>query len=266
MLSLPGKNLIPMAGAGARFGREGYSRPKPLIQVSGKPMIQRALDTFPSAEASIAVCQIEHLQNSALASVLHSNGYRVNILPVNGLTQGQAATCLLARDQVDPSAPLLVAPCDAALVYDQRQYLAAATDPAIDCLVWTFRNHAHANRHPEQYGWVQAAPDGQIQHVSCKIPLQEDVRNDPGLIGAFWFREARFLFEAVDGLIAQDRRINNEFYVDSAIEVLLEQGRRAKIFDVDHYICLGTPDDVRSFEFWAGYFDRAPHHPYSSGE
>jgi hypothetical protein len=47
--------------------------------------------------------------------------------------------------------------------------------------------------------------------------------------------------------------------------VLLEQGRRAKLFDVQHYICFGTPDDVRSFEYWATYFERAAHHPFKQG-
>jgi len=257
-----GFNLIPMAGAGSRFHRQGYSQPKPLVPVAGVPMVLRSLETFPPAQVSIAACLTDHLQSSPLAPVLHSNGHRVEILPVDGLTQGQAATCLLARPRLDPDAPLLVAPCDAALVYDPQKYATLTADPQIDCLVWTFRNHPHALRHPNQYGWVQATADGQVQSIACKRPLSNNVRDDPGIIGAFWFRQARFFFEAVDSLVAQNRRVNNEFYVDSAIEVLLEQGRRAKLFDVDHYLCFGTPDDVRSFEFWASYFDQAPHHPY----
>lgn len=257
---MPGVNLVPMAGAGARFSRAGYSPPKPLVPVAGKPMVQRALDTFPPAQASIAACRMEHIP--ALEPVLFSNGYRMEILPVNGLTEGQAATCLLARDRLNPLAPLLVAPCDAALVYNEKRYAALTANPNIDCLVWTFRNHAHANRHPEQYGWVQTTPGGMIQAISCKKPLSQHVKQDAGIIGAFWFRQARFFLEAVDSLMAQNRRVNNEFYIDSAIEVLLEQGRRAGVFDVDHYLCFGTPDDVRSFEFWAGYFQRAAHHPY----
>lgn len=257
-----GVNLIPMAGAGARFQQQGYAWPKPLVPVSGKPMVQRALDTFPPAQATIAACRTDHLQNSPLEAVLCSNGHRTEILPVDRLTEGQAVTCLLARHRLDPYAPLLVAPCDAALVYDPRQYLELTADARTDCLVWTFRNHPHANRHPQQYGWAQTAPNGDIERVSCKIPLSSNVRRDPGIIGAFWFREARFFLEAADSLIAQNRRVNNEFYVDSAIEVLLEQGRRAKVFDVQHYLCFGTPDDVRSFEFWADYFSRDPRHPY----
>jgi bifunctional N-acetylglucosamine-1-phosphate-uridyltransferase/glucosamine-1-phosphate-acetyltransferase GlmU-like protein len=251
-----------MAGAGRRFYQAGYPQPKPLVPVAGAPMVQRSLDTFPPASLWITACRTDHLQSSPLAPLLTGNGHRVEILPIDRLTEGQAVTCLLARDRLDPDQPLLIAPCDAALIYDQTHYAQLTTDPAIDCLVWTFRNHPHANRNPHQYGWVEASANGDIHRVTCKTPLADDVRNDPGIIGAFWFRQARFFLEAADGLIAQNRRVNNEFYVDSAIEVLLEQGRRAKLFEVEHYLCFGTPDDVRSFEYWAGYFDRAPHHPY----
>jgi bifunctional N-acetylglucosamine-1-phosphate-uridyltransferase/glucosamine-1-phosphate-acetyltransferase GlmU-like protein len=261
-LAAAGVNLIPMAGGGIRFRREGYVQPKPLVPVAGVPMVQRSLDSFPPARASIAACRVDHLQTSALETVLCSNGYRIEILPVDGLTEGQADTCLRARDQLDPEAPLLVAPCDAALIYDEERYATLTSRPDIDCIVWTFRNHPHANRHPRQYGWVQATPAGDIQGISCKQPFNLNVQRDPGIIGAFWFRQARIFFEAVDSLIAQNRRINNEFYVDSAIELLLERGRRVKLFDVEQYICFGTPDDVRSYEFWATYFHQAPHHPY----
>lgn len=261
---LPGINLIPMAGAGARFSREGYPHPKPLVPVAGQPMVQRSLNTFPPARLWLTACRTDHLQTSSLRPVLTSNGHRVEILPVQRPTAGQAATCLLARDRLDPNEPLLIAPCDAALVYDQAHYAALVSDPQVDCLVWTFRNHPHANRHPHQYGWVEAGPDGEIQRISCKMPLSHDVRRDPGIIGAFWFRQARFFLEAADSLIAQDRRVNNEFYVDSAIEVLLEQGRRARLFDVQYYVCFGTPDDVRSYEYWAAYFHQAPRHPYQN--
>jgi bifunctional N-acetylglucosamine-1-phosphate-uridyltransferase/glucosamine-1-phosphate-acetyltransferase GlmU-like protein len=230
--------------------------------VAGQTMVTRALATLPAAERWIAACLAEHLRDAALEAALRQDGRPVEVLPVAHLTEGQASTCLLARERLDPNAPLLIAPCDTALVYDEARYARLLADPTVDCLVWTFRNHPHANRHPRQYGWVQADSAGVVQAISCKVPLHDDVRADPGIIGAFWFRQARFFFEAADALIAQNRRVNGEFYVDSAIEVLLEQGRRARLFEVDHYICLGTPDDVRTFEYWERYFHQAAHHPY----
>jgi hypothetical protein len=225
-------------------------------------MVERSLDSLPPGSRWIAVCRADQLQHPQLRPALFGHGRDLEIVSVDRLTEGQACTCLLAMDRVDLDAPLFIGPCDTAMVYDEERYAALTADPAVDCLVWTFRDHPHANRNPRQYGWVRTAADGVIQGISCKTPLGPDVTRDPGIIGAFWFRKARFFQEAALEMIRQNRRINNEFYVDTAIELLLEQGRRAKVFDVKHYICFGTPSDVRTYDYWDRYFRKADHHPY----
>jgi CTP:molybdopterin cytidylyltransferase MocA len=267
--SLPpeaGTVLVPMAGAGVRFARAGYAQPKPLVPVAGRPMVARALETLPSAARWVAVCQADHLAHPDLTLELQgaAHGGVVELVSVDGPTPGQASTCLAARAALDPGAPLFIAPCDTAFVYDEAAWARLRAAPEVDCVVWTFRNHPHANRHPAQYGWVRADRDGAVQGVSVKVPLGPDVRGDPGITGAFWFRQARFFLEAADALIAADQRVHGEFYVDSAIGVLLAQGRQARLFDVRRYVCFGTPDDVRTYEYWADYFRSAPHHPYQS--
>ncbi len=266
--SLPASSvthLIPMAGDGVRFQREGYSEPKPLVPVAGKPMLARCLSMLPAAERWIALVRAEHLEHPQMYSTLGLGGRNVEEIVVESLTAGQAATCLLARDRLRAEESLLIGCCDAAVVFDEARYRELTTDPEVDCLVWTFRNHPHANRNPKHYGWVRADRAGRVEGISCKQPLHEDVRRDPGIIGIFWFREARFFLAAADQLIAQDRRIRGEFYVDSAIEVLVEQGRRARVFDVEHLINFGIPDDVRTFEYWSSYFHQAENHPFEKG-
>ena len=255
-------HLIPMAGDGVRFRREGYLEPKPLVPVGEVPMAARSLATLPAAERWIALVRSEHLEHPDLLATLEAGDRNVEVVPVEQLTEGQVATCLLARQRLDPEAALLIGCCDAAVVYDGWRYRELTSDPGIDCLVWTFRNHPHANRHPAHYGWVRTGADGEVKGISCKVPLSGSVHQDPGVIGIFWFREARFFLQAADQLIAQDRRVNDEFYVDSAIEVLVEQGRRARVFDVEHLINFGVPDDVRTFEYWSSYFRQADHHPF----
>ena len=256
--SLPasaGVNLVPMAGIGDRFRREGFPQAKPLVPVGGMPMVRRRLRCLPNAKRWIGACQLADLSNPALEPALNADGRAFTAVPVDGPTEGQACSCLLAP-LIDPDAPLLIAPCDAATVFDERAYAALTADPNVNCLVWTFRNHPHANRNPRQYGWVKTDADGWIEGVSCKTPISADVTKDPGVIGTFWFRKGRFFLEAADALIAQNLRVNNEFYVDSSISVLVNQGRRARVFDVRHYVCFGTPDDVRTYEYWNGYIEK----------
>lgn len=251
-----GCNLIPMAGAGSRFSREGYMMPKPLVPVAGVPMVRRSLESLPAAEKWITLCRTEHLKESDMEQVLKMIDSGARIIPVEKLTEGQACTCLLAREKLDLESPLLIAACDTAVVFDQDKYARMTSDPGIDCLVWTFRNHSHANRNPLQYGWVKTDPDGNVTGISCKVPISDNPRNDPGIIGNFWFRKAKLFTEAADRLIKENRRINNEFYVDSVIDVIVEMGLNARVFDVMYYVCFGTPDDVRTYEYWDSYFSK----------
>jgi NDP-sugar pyrophosphorylase family protein len=246
--------LIPMVGAGLRFKNEGYADPKPLVPVAGVPMVQRALRSYPNDATWVAVMRAEDAANPKIVAAVQADGRDAKIVTVETMTEGQASTCLVGLPHLDPEKPLLIAPCDSAMVYDEVNLAALTADPAIDCLVWTFRNHPHANRNPNQYGWVRADDAGKIVHVQCKKAFGPDVRRDPGVIGVFWFRKAKFFREAAEALIAQNRRVNNEFYADSAIEVLIEQGRSAHIFDVTRMICFGVPPDVKTYDYWHKYF------------
>ena len=249
-----GTNLIPMAGAGVRFSREGFIGPKPLVKVDHRALVERSLECLPPAKNWVAVCQSSHLGDGKLAQALSSGSRRFQTVPVAGLTDGQLASCLMAREQLDPDAPLLIAPCDSATVYDEELLSELTRDQNTDCLVWTFLSHPHSNRNPQQYGWAIARSTGEITNIVCKQQPPTAPAETPGIVGTFWFRKARYFLDAADQLVAENRRINGEFYVDSAIKVLIEQGRRARIFPVLHYLCLGTPDDVRTYEYWAGHF------------
>jgi bifunctional N-acetylglucosamine-1-phosphate-uridyltransferase/glucosamine-1-phosphate-acetyltransferase GlmU-like protein len=176
-------------------------------------------------------------------------------------TEGQACTCLLSETALDSADPLLVAPCDSSMIYDEDIF-ADFTSTGTDCIAFTFRDHPHANRNPQQYGWVTTGPGNLIQRVSCKAAPAGDVRAAHGITGMFWFREARLMYRAIRQLMAANHRINNEFYLDSALQYLVDQGLRVRALDVKHYICYGTPDDVRTFEYWDAYFRKNARHPW----
>jgi NDP-sugar pyrophosphorylase family protein len=251
--ALPGVNLLPAAGRGVRFQREGYRKPKPLIPVGGVPMIQRVAASSPPAKRWIVVSR--ETEAAALSQGLELAGVnKIESIQTQGNTEGQLCTCLLARDRIDPAEPLAIYPCDAALIYDDEAFRRLALSGTADVIVWTFRNHPHANRHPEQYGWVDADSDGAIRQVLCKQPLHEDVSGDPGVVGAFWFRKAGLFFEAADRVVRANLRVNNEFYVDTVAGELVRSGARGRVFGTKHYICMGTPDDIRTYEYWRTYF------------
>jgi NDP-sugar pyrophosphorylase family protein len=263
--------LIPMAGRGKRFTDSGYDLPKPLISVSGKPMVVQAVDSLPPANRYIFVALEDHLKRSELATILQSQFKPSSIVSLPDVTEGQAITCELGLAQaspaVTPDSSLLIGTCDNALVYNQSYYEQLLDDKNWDVCAFTFRNHPSSASKPEMYGWLEVNDKSErfpkITGVSVKKPISTMPQNDHAIVGTFCFRKISTFTKAVDLLKAKDRRVNGEFYADSLIETAMELGYRCVVFEVDQYICFGTPDDLKTFEYWQSFFHRCPWHPYN---
>ena len=67
---------------------------------------------------------------------------------------------------------------------------------------------------------------------------------------------------SVERMKERDGKINNEYYVDNAINDAIALGLKCIVFEIDYYICWGTPNDLRTFEYWQNCFDGWENHPY----
>lgn len=270
-------NLIPMAGEGRRYKDAGFTTPKPLIEINGVPMVVRAARALPEADRWIFVVRESHLRTSPIKAVLERYFPDPVIVTVDHLTDGQARTCMLAKDHIPPHSALTIGPSDNDMTYDSGAVNRLFADPATDGWIWTFRRNPAVLQDPGMYGWVRIAdtasgpargegviapPEADAGRgasspatgVSCKIPISDTPLEDHAVIGAFTFKEARFFFEAFDAMVAADERINGELYVDTAADVAIRQGRRIQAFEVDRYIGWGTPQDLAIYHYWRGYF------------
>lgn len=259
-----GTTMVPMAGLGSRFAQEGHALPKPLIPVSGEPMAVQATLDLPAAEKHVFVLRRDLPGLDAIEATLRECFPGCATVELAETTDGQARTCLLGLADpdaaVDLDAPLTIGACDNGAVFDADALRAALDDADTDVLVWVARGYPGARRRPTHYGWVDEV-DSTVRGVSVKTPLADPAR-DPIIVGTFTFRRARDFIAAADAMIARDGRINGEFYVDTCLNDAVAMGLRCRIFEIEHYLCWGTPDDLRAFEYWQRGFDRWPSHPY----
>ncbi len=255
-------NLIPMAGEGSRFKTEGYTVPKPLINVSKKHMIFQASDFLPQTKNWIYVCREEHIDNFEIDIKLKDYNENVEVISINKLTEGQASTCLLTKSLINNDKELIIAASDNGIIWDEKKYL--KLKESCDCLVWTFRNSEAVVEKPEGYGWVVVKEDGiTVEKMSVKVPISNTPINDHAVVGVFWFKNGNIFVDAAEKMINDNIRINNEFYVDEAINQVIELGYKVKVMEVDKFICWGTPDDLKTFEYWQNFFDDVDFHTYS---
>ncbi len=260
-----GAIIIPMAGLGQRFADEGYSQTKPLIPVSGRSMVAQATHDLPAAQQHVFVLRTDMTGYQQVADELKSLYPEAIIKMIERVTQGQACTALIGLDALDenqasPCSPITIGACDNGALYNIDGFDRLINDPSVDVIVWGVRGYPNALRHPKMFGWIDAQ-DGLIRSVSVKTPL-DNPASDPIILGTFTFRRAEDFRRALERLIARDGQVNGEFYIDSLINDAIALGLRCHVFEVESYLCWGTPNDLRTFEYWQSCFHKWAGHPY----
>ena len=255
-------NLIPLAGNGSRFADEGYKKPKPLIDVAGKPMIVQAASYLPTAEETIFVCLGEHLQKYPLKKAIKKSCPNARIVALDSVTQGQACTCEIGLAGVSNESELHISASDNLIVFNKSEYRKLLNDKKIDAIVWGANHIPMSLVKPDMYGWIKKDEDNNISGISVKKPISKNPFEDFIITATFYFRKVEFFRKALISLYNKNRRIKGEFYVDSMIDELVMMGYRVKLFPVDHFISWGTPNELKSYEYWQGFFHKEIDHPY----
>ena len=257
-----GALVIPAAGLGSRFSKEGYTLPKPLVPVSGRPMLNQAIADLPKAASLTVVLREDLPMLPEVEAALQAEYPQVQVLTLSELTDGQARTCLLGVEDIEDDTTVTFGTCDNGVLYSAAEFERYMVDDNIDVLVWGFRGHPSARRRPEQFGWIAADEQGAISQVSVKQPLANPER-DPIVLGAVTFKRVGDFKRAVARMIERDAKVNGEFYLDTCINDAIALGLNCQLLDVDDYLGWGTPDELKTYEYWQSCFDKWPGHPYS---
>jgi NDP-sugar pyrophosphorylase family protein len=244
-----------MAGAGSRFFTQGYKDPKPLLDIEGLPMVIQAVKCLPETTNKIFICQNEHLSNYKIGKTINNYYLDSKILGIDYVTEGQACTCELAfkNYSIDDFKPIMISACDNGVYYNMEEYSKLLSDDSVDFIIWSFSNNPTSKLYPQMYAWLDVDENNYIKRVSIKKPFV-DCENKYAIIGTMLFKKAKYFKEGLEIIYRDNLRTNGEFYVDNLIEPLIKQGYRAKIFDVTNYLCWGTPNDYRTYNYWYEYF------------
>ena len=232
------KILIPMAGEGSRFSKEGYTFPKPLIDVNGKPMIQRVVENLDFDSEYIFLVRREHIEKyeGMLDTLARITNGRFNHVVVDSLTEGAACTALLARDLIDNDEDLLIANSDQIINYEPENFNLIRNTSNFDAVVFTF-NAVHP-----KWSFVKTNSRGYITEVAEKKPI-----SNIATCGIYWYRKGSDFVNYADKMIEKNIRVNNEFYIAPVYNELIEDGKTLVPFYVSKMHGLGTPEDLRFY-------------------
>lgn len=233
--------VIPMAGMGSRFVKQGYQKPKPFIDVLGKTMIEQVMEnlSLPGARY-ILLGRQEHLeQESEIVTRLQQRN-NVKFLPVEKLTEGTACTVLLARQEINWEAPLLIANCDQLVDFWCADFINDCLARELDGSILVFRD---AQRNPK-WSFARINAGGIVQEVKEKVAI-----SDLATVGIYLFTKGKdFVTSAIDMIVHNDR-VNGEFYTCPVYNYAISNGKKFGVFEIapEAMHGLGTPEDLEAY-------------------
>lgn len=234
--------VIPMAGRGSRFANAGYTDPKPLIPVHGKPMIQVVVENLsPNIEHRfIFICQNEHIKSYDLNTKLKSYADNVEIVGIDGITDGQVCTVLKAKEFINNQEPLMTANSDQYIDFDINHYLEHMTSNDLDGLIMTMKAD------DPKWSFAKINEAGYVTETA-----EKKVISDNATVGIFNFKHGADLVTAAEKMIADDIRVNGEFYTCPCYNYLIKDNKKIGTYEIgEEYngmYGLGIPSDLDFF-------------------
>ncbi len=230
------KVLIPMAGAGSRFEKAGYTFPKPLIDVEGKPMIQAVVDNLNIEAQHVFIVQKSHYEKYSLQQTLNQISPNCEIVQVDGVTEGAACTTLLAKQYIDNDEPLVIANSDQYVEWDSNEFMYSMVAGSVDGGILSFKS-----THPK-WSYAKLGDDGFVCEVAEKKPI-----SDIATVGIYYWKKGSDYVKYAEDMIEKNIRVNNEFYVCPVFNQAIEDNKKVKIFNVEKMWGIGTPEDLQIF-------------------
>ena len=228
--------LIPMAGAGSRFAQAGYTFPKPLIEVRGKPMIQVVVENLNIEANYIFLVQKDHYETYNLKYLLNLIAPGCKIVQVDGITEGAACTTLLAKEYIDNNAPLVMANSDQFVEWNSNECMYAFSADSIDGGILTFKA-----THPK-WSYAKLNEDGFVSEVA-----EKKVISDEATVGIYYWRHGSDYVKYAEQMIDKNIRTNGEFYTCPVFNEAISDGKKIRVKNIEKMWGIGTPEDLNYF-------------------
>lgn len=233
--------VIPMAGRGSRFANVGYKLPKPLIDVAGRPMIQRVIDNLrPKMDHRFTFLVLaDHLKEFELEPKLRQwAGPETKCIPVSTVTEGQACTVLLAEKNLSADRDMMIANADQYIDASFSDFVSEARQDKLDGSILVFEDS------DPKWSFAKIDAKGLVTEVAEKKPI-----SNLATAGIYYFRNGVEFTKYAHAMIKKNLRVNNEFYVCPIYNELIADKKRVKTWKIEKSRMhgLGTPEDLNKY-------------------
>lgn len=226
--------VIPMAGLGSRFEKAGYTKPKPFIDVNGQKMINLVLNDIIPDDCEEAV-MISLKKNNAKEEIkdlnINNKNTKITVIDLDELTEGALQTILAAEDKIKDNS-LILSNCDQKVNFDINDFIKKSNKYDGGLLTFNSNNPHHS--------YVKKENDI-IDNI-----IEKEVISNEAVTGVYYFKDANEFIDAAKSVIKFNKKEKGEFYVSSAIQLMIYKGLKFITYDAESHM-LGTPEELEMY-------------------
>lgn len=229
--------IMPMAGEGSRFIKEGWNTPKPLIKLKGKEIFLHALDSIKAIDAPKKysfIVRKNHVEENKVDELIKKALPNAEIFIVDTTTRGAVETCLKAKSSIDKNEAILIMDCDLEFYskafndFIESQLLIKGEK--FDGGVVSFRSDK------PNYSYAKTLKGNIVEYTA-----EKEVISNHALCGAYFFSSGSGFIEVSEEMISDTTFSKPEFYVSLLYNRLIDKGGTIKLSELDLYKSYGTP-------------------------
>lgn len=232
-----------MVGLGKRFTDAGFKKPKPLIEVRNKAIIEHAIESLNIEGNYIFVVRKSDFSEE-LKFILKSLKPNSSIIEIDYITEGSVSSILLAKDLINNDEELITTNCDQRTDWDSNKFLEFCRNSDSDGIVVTYPYDGILMGEKSPYSFIEVDPAGNGLRLEEKFAISENA-----LCGIHYWKKGKDFVSSSEEMIKNNDRTNNEFYVAKTYNYLIKKNKKIKHYHLkkSEFFSLGTPEDVKRF-------------------
>ncbi|MBE3066961.1 MAG: nucleotidyltransferase [Chloroflexi bacterium] len=227
------KIVIPTAGWATRMRPQTWSKPKPLVSVAGRTVLDHLLDMFESIPARMEVEYVfivgPYLGETQIPPYVRE---RYPALKAHYVLQpvmkGQSDAFWLAREHL--TGPVLICFSDTLMETD-FSFLA---DEKADGVAWV-----KPVPDPRRFGVAEVDGEGWVTHL---VEKPQTMDNNLVVVGCYYFKQAEELLSAIEEQFRRGASLRGEYFLTDTINIMIERGLKMRTQTVEVWLDTGTID------------------------
>lgn len=226
--------VMPMAGRGSRFNKEGFDLPKPLLEIYGMPFFYwatKSISKFIDLSSIDFVVLQEHIEKFSIDKVIKKFFPETRIVGLQEVTEGAVITSMKGIEEINDDFPIIFNDCDHLFKSKEfNNFCNLNFDSTIDGILLTFK----ANE--PKYSFVEKDIDGNIIRT-----VEKKVVSDEAICGCYYFKNKEIFLKSAEKYLINCNY--NEYFMSGVYNVMIQDNKNVKSIKTDFHIPFGVPEE-----------------------